>query len=241
MFPFEKSLSGAVRDEMHFQWFDMARLNYLMARFSALMQIPIQETPYSVALDIFPKPGQPQDCLQGFYGNYELFSTAPAPRLPLPLLTVALRVCISFPQMSLLLLAGDVSRALFFSNFRPFSGVILNYAEPAWQVLPSSRFPKADKLLAIFVAFCRLACPEVADRKPQHGMKPRLATAEFCRTFCPGLEPFMQCFREGNVTKFRQLQQRHAESLWRLGLTVCPSLSLCHLLSCHFQHRHNRP
>ncbi len=92
------------------------------------------------------------------------------------------------------------------------------------------RFPKADKMLAIFVAFCRLACPEVADRKPQHSIKPRLATAEFCRTFCPGLEPFMQCFREGNVTKFRQLQHRHAESLWRLGLTVCPSLSLSPML-----------
>ena len=78
MFPFEKSLSGEVRDEKFFQWFDMARLNYLMTKFCALMQIPIQETPFSIALDIFPKPGQPQDCLQGFYGNFELFSTAPS-------------------------------------------------------------------------------------------------------------------------------------------------------------------
>jgi hypothetical protein len=80
MFPFEKSSSGESRDETepHFQWFDMARLNYLMARFCALMQIPIHETPFSVALDIFPKAGQPQDCLQGFYGNYALFGGAPA-------------------------------------------------------------------------------------------------------------------------------------------------------------------
>jgi hypothetical protein len=96
MFPFEKSLSGAARDEMYFQWFDMARLNYLMARFSALMQIPIQETPYSVALDIFPKPGQPQDCLQGFYGNYELFSAAPP--APSVYRRPSLLFCISFSK-----------------------------------------------------------------------------------------------------------------------------------------------
>jgi hypothetical protein len=97
-------------------------------------------------------------------------------------------------------------------------------------VLPVGRFPKAQKLLAIFLAFCRLAYPEVAERKAQDGLKPRLATAEFCSKFCPGLEPFMQCFRQGNVNLFRQLQQRHAESLWRLGLTVRFSLSFASLL-----------
>jgi hypothetical protein len=87
-------------------------------------------------------------------------------------------------------------------------------------VLPPHAFPKAHKLLAIFLAFCRLAHPEVAERRVQDGRKPRLATAAFCLRFCPGLAPFMQCFREGNVVGFRELQQRHAESLWRLGLTV---------------------
>jgi hypothetical protein len=179
-----------------FQWFDMARLNYLMARFKVLMQNPICETPFSVALDAFPKADQPQYCLQGFYGNYGLFGAAPA------------RLCLSLLRA-------------FFSPMQPPAGVILNYVEPAWQVLPSDRYPKANKLLAIFLAFCRLAYPEVADRLRSPGaLKPRLATHAFCRKFCPGLAPFMKCFREGNVTEFRQLQQRHAESLWRLGLTV---------------------
>jgi hypothetical protein len=87
-------------------------------------------------------------------------------------------------------------------------------------VLPKDGYPKANKLLAIFLFFCRLAHPEVADRKPHDGVKPRLATAAFCRKFCPGLAPFVQCFREGNVIEFRRLQQRHERSLWRLGLTV---------------------
>lgn len=104
---------------------------------------------------------------------------------------------------------------------RSFAGAVLNFAEPAWHVLPPREFPKAHKLLAVFLAFCRLAHPEVAERRAQDGAKkPRLATAAFCRRFCPGLAPFMQCFREGNVVRFRELQQRHAESLWRLGLTV---------------------
>jgi hypothetical protein len=78
MFPFEKESSGHTREDHHYQWFDMARLNYLMTKFSVLMQQPIKGTPFSVALDIFPKAGQSQDCLQGFYGNYELFGAPPS-------------------------------------------------------------------------------------------------------------------------------------------------------------------
>jgi hypothetical protein len=79
MFPFVKEVPVEERsDSYYFQWLDMARLNYLMTKFSALMQIPIHQTPFSVALDIFPKSGQSQDCLQGFYGNYELFGIARA-------------------------------------------------------------------------------------------------------------------------------------------------------------------
>ncbi len=117
---------------------------------------------------------------------------------------------------------GDSMMLSLFSPFLtlPIAGEILNYAEPAWQVLPSQAYRKANKLLAIFISFCRLAYPEVADRKAQDGQRSRLATAAFCRKFCPGLAPFMQCFREGNVNEFRRLQQRHENSLWRLGLTV---------------------
>ena len=93
-------------------------------------------------------------------------------------------------------------------------------------MLPPHAFPKAHKLLAVFLAFCRLAHPEVAERRAQDGTKPRLATAAFCRRFCPGLAPFMQCFRQGDVVRFRELQHRHAESLWRLGLTVSLPLFL---------------
>jgi len=81
MFPFEKEKNGRGRGEeggdAAFQWFDMARLNFLMAKFKVLMQNPIYETPFNVALDAFPKADQPQNCLQGFYGNYGLFGTAP--------------------------------------------------------------------------------------------------------------------------------------------------------------------
>ncbi len=84
MFPFEKESSGQAREDWQFQWFDMARLNYLMTKFSVLMQVPMKGSPYNVALDIFPKAGQSQDCLQGFYGNYELFGAPPAPAPPLP-------------------------------------------------------------------------------------------------------------------------------------------------------------
>jgi hypothetical protein len=89
MYPFEKESSGQIRDDRYFQWFDMARLNYLMTKFSVLMQQPIKGVPFSVALDIFPKAGQSQDCLQGFYGNYELFG-APISRLFRPRQHVAL-------------------------------------------------------------------------------------------------------------------------------------------------------
>lgn len=92
-------------------------------------------------------------------------------------------------------------------------------------MLPAQAYPKANKLLAIFISFCRLAYPEVADRKAQDGLRPRLATAAFCQKFCPGLAPFMRCFRDGNVNEFRRLQQRHEDSLWRLGLTVRVSSS----------------